>query len=98
MKAAGGVKEIAGNGPNVLGRALLISAAVHFVAVMLVTVTAVPVSSTTQLVDVVMVNVDETWSNPAVDPDPTPAAKAISFPRIGRMTAAPRLELYQNKG
>lgn len=97
MRSAGKGKEVAHNGPNVLGRALLISAAVHFLAVMMVTVTAVPVSSTPRFVDVAMVNVDDTWSNPAVDPDPSTVAKAISFPEIGRMTAAPRLELYQNK-
>jgi hypothetical protein len=97
MRPEGRKKETALKGPNVLGRALLISAAVHFVAVMMVTVTAVPVPSTPEFVDISMVTVDDTWSNPAVDPDPTPAAKAISYAQIGRMTAAPRLELYQNK-
>lgn len=97
MRPAGRGKKIAYKGPNVLGRALLISAGLHFAAVMMVTVTAVPVPSTPEFVDISMVTVDDTWSNPAVDPDPTPVVKAISYAEIGRMTAAPRLELYQNK-
>lgn len=92
-----GIKKKAHNSKHVMGRMLIISATLHFVAAMLITVTAVPVLSTPELVNLSMVTVDDTWSNPAVDPNPSPVVKSISYPQIRRLTAAPRLELHQHK-
>jgi len=97
MKTGGTEKKLTSNGSFVMGKALCISTALHFVAALMITVKAVPVPATPDFVDLSMVTLEDVWSDPAVDPDPKPAVKAISYVEIARMTAAPRLLLHHHK-